>query len=110
MKPRVSFHPKDAGCAAGSRRPLPERKICPSRAGQDGPPRESRPRSGPQFRCPLELAQGLYGVPVAKESQNVTAIVLQDGKWDFTHTGTHTLAWDRSPHFLHGLANMRNVM
>ena len=61
-------------------------------------------------RCPLELAQGLYGVPVAKESQNVTAIVLQDGKWDFTHTGTHTLAWDRSPHFLHGLANMRNVM
>ena len=77
---------------------------------QDGPPRESRPRSGSQFRCPLELAQGLYGVPVAKESQNVTAIVLQDGKWDFTHTGTHTLAWDRSPHFLHGLANMRNVM
>ena len=96
------------GIAPG--RPLPERKICPSRAGQDGPPRESRPRSGPQFRCPLELAQGLYGVPVAKESQNVTAIVLQDGKWDFTHTGTHTLAWDRSPHFLHGLANMRNVM
>ena len=50
---------------------------------------------------------------MAKESQNVTAIVLQDGKWDFTHTGTHTLttlAWDRSPHFLHGLANMRNVM
>ena len=69
------------------------------------PPPKQKRGGGPQFWCTLDLAAGFHGLPVAKDSQDVTAFVLPDGKWNFTRLSMGLAA---SPSWM--VALMRNVM
>ena len=44
------------------------------------PPPKQKRGGGPQFWCTLDLAAGFHGLPVAKDSQDVTAFVLPAGR------------------------------